>query len=221
MNPLDLPDGLFLALYIVMAVFAYLIARAVTRRIGDSHPPARPLTVLELAYLASGRFGVRDAFLVGLLTGKAATLSPDGGTIHIDGSKIGRLPDFAPFAKIGLNGDLKWHESLDRCSRTIAVIGDEVERLGLCLDPGQGLRYRLTVPVIFALPFLLAIAKLPSVELTRGRPRRIPGHIAVGDCSDRPDSSDEPAPFSDARRRRGTRGSKRAARKGGAGPSGK
>src|SRR5262249_30133242 len=122
-----------------------------------------------LAYLADGAQRVGDAVLTELLTSNAATLSSDGSTIDIDGTKLGMQPDLAPFAQAGLSGEMKRRDFQQKIRSGVEYIRVKLEKLGLCPDPSLPPAYRLKILILLAVPLLLGIEKV-GVGTERHKP---------------------------------------------------
>jgi uncharacterized protein (TIGR04222 family) len=169
MNPLDWTAGPFLFFYFGIVFLAGFAARLVRHRIGGSAYGHPILTAPELAYLAGGWKRVGDAVITGLLTSGAATLSSDGHTIGVDGTKLGMQPDLAPFAQPGLSGELKRRDFQQKIHPGVQYIRAKLAELGLCPDPSLLPAYRIKILTLFAAPLVLGIEKV-VVGLERHKP---------------------------------------------------
>jgi uncharacterized protein (TIGR04222 family) len=169
MNPLDWTAGPFLTFYASTALLIWLAAWLVRRNIGESAPAHPTLTAPELAYLAGGDQRVGDAIITGLLTSNSATLSSDGRTIDIDGTKLGIEPDLAPFAQAGLSGPLKRRDFQKKIRPGLDYIRRRLTELGLCPGPSLLPAYRLKIFALFAVPLVLGLAKV-QIGMERHKP---------------------------------------------------
>jgi uncharacterized protein (TIGR04222 family) len=169
MNPLNWTAGPFLTFYVGIASLILLAAWLLRRRVGESARSSSNLTAPELAYLSGGEQRVGDAVITALLTSNAATLSSDGRTVDIDGTKLRMQPDLAPFARAGLSGEIKRRDFQQKIRPGVEYIRVKLEELGLCPGPSLLSTYRLKVLALFAVPLLLGIEKV-GVGTERNKP---------------------------------------------------
>jgi uncharacterized protein (TIGR04222 family) len=169
MNPLNWTAAPFLTFYISIVLLVWLAAWLVRRNIGRDARAQPNLTAPELAYLAGGAPRVGDAIITGLLTSDAATLSSDGRTIDIDGTKLGMRPGLAPFAQAGLSGPLKRRDFQQKIRPGVEYIRGKLMELGLSPDSSLLPAYRLKILLLFAMPLLLGLAKV-QVGMERHKP---------------------------------------------------
>ncbi|MGJ5175656.1 TIGR04222 domain-containing membrane protein [Bradyrhizobium oligotrophicum] len=101
LNPFDWTAGPFLLLYIACAAVLFWFLFQARRRIGPSATTIRPLTELELAYLAGGERRLGDAVLLGLAAKRAATFTPRDHKITVsDQSALAGLIQRPPHLKL-------------------------------------------------------------------------------------------------------------------------
>ncbi len=168
LNPFNWTAGPFLTLYLVLAAVVFLWAFRQKSMIGPTTQVSRPLSELELAFLAGGARRVGDAALLCLTSQRGATIDAKGRTINITNeaplAALMSRPLALPFAS-----DMTRQQFQQAIDPLVARIWDRLQALGFYPSDAQMTSFRMGV-----LPFVGALLLFGVTKAVIGAERNHP-----------------------------------------------
>jgi uncharacterized protein (TIGR04222 family) len=158
LNPFNWTAGPFLTLYLALAVIVFLWAFRQKSMIGPTAPVSRPLSELELAFLAGGARRVGDAALLGLTSQRGATIDAKGRTINV----TNQTPLAALMSRpldLAFASDMTRQQFQQAIEPLVVRVRDRLQALGYYPTETQMTSFRMSVLPFVGLLLLFGATK--------------------------------------------------------------
>jgi uncharacterized protein (TIGR04222 family) len=168
LNPFNLTAEPFLTLYLVLAAIVFLWAFRQRSMIGPTAQVPRPLSELELAFLAGGARRVGDAALLCLTSNRGATVDAKGRTINVINETPLAALTSSPIA-LSFASDMTRQQFQQAIEPLVARVRDRLEAFGYYPTDAQTTSFRMNV-----LPFVGVLLLFGATKAMIGAERNHP-----------------------------------------------